>query len=64
MRCILHTLALGAQGFELLLQLAQLAHALGHVTDVRIQQRIHLHAVVFRRILKRQQRADLLQRHV
>jgi len=57
-------LALRTQALELFFQGPQLANTLCHMADVGVEQGIHIRAVVARRILKRQQCADLVQAHV
>lgn len=59
-----HSIARLAQGLEFLLKLPQITDALGHMLDVLIQNVIDGVAVFSRRILKAQQRADLVERHV
>ncbi|KPU93795.1 hypothetical protein APR50_10095 [Variovorax paradoxus] len=59
-----HSIARLAQRLEFLLEVPQVTDALSHMLDVLIQNNIDGVAVFSRRILKAQQRADLLERHV
>ena len=53
-----------AQLAQLALEGLQLGHAPGDVTDVLVEQRVYLLAVLVRRLAEPEQRAYLIQRHV
>src|SRR6185312_6564757 len=55
--------ALLAQHLQLLLQGAQLADTLCHMADIPIQQLVDPRAVLLRRSLEAQERANLVERH-
>ena len=63
-RCAMAAGALQAQRPQFFFQCLQLPDALGHMADMRVQQRVDALAVGVGRVLEPQQRGDFVQRHV
>ena len=61
---LLRFMAAFPQGLELPLQRSQLLDAGSHMTNVFVEQIVHLLAIFVRRVFEAQQHSDFVQRHV